>query len=631
MIQHYIKNRKIRLADGASLTPLASNVGVINGASHSQGGVDLGNVEVEGNEVMKQNPDGSTNVYSDKLGYAQIAEQIAYRKGQLEKMLTTITNEQNIMSENTGLDIPQRNSISMKLRALDIQKKPIIEEIQNLEFKLQELFASQQQENGQQQVSQDGQPMMAYGGKVKVPQLQQQPAVAESSAMTQDKPIRLRQNVSLPNRTNMLDTNVANNLPRPVPNYTPAPRQLTQEEENQKFQADFKRRTGYPQSGAITPDYTIEKTAASFMLPGLMSTSSKLLNQVGDFAIEEVLPITGSKGHAVGTQLLHYGRNKAVATGISNLHGESKHTTYKYGGKIKAWNGLLMSKPIQLATDFAKRKTANDINSSIDMLGGNSNLHVNAGDINTNSTSNSTSTTKKPNWISIDTGQLPNIVDSAMPFIDNIGNKILTDATPNVAAPTMTKVPKLNTKVDISSDINNVNDSIDSANKIISNYSSNPAAMIAASSVRKINALNPIYQNKRNQEAQLENRQLELIAANDASNAAKIDNYRVEQTKRNAGMLDDYSANLADMQNNILGNREFKANQNYQDKFLDVERSKYNNPVFNRYLGDFKSADDYINALKVDTPNMTAEREAEYRKIWEAKNGKKPLIRFRRR
>ena len=157
------------------------------------------------------------------------------------------------------------------------------------------------------------------------------------------------------------------------------------------------------------------------------------------------------------------------------------------------------------------------------------------------------------------------------------------------------------------------------------------AAMIAASSVRKINALNPIYQNKRNQEAQLENRQLELIAANDATNAAKIDNYKTEQTKRNAGMLDDYSANLADMQNNILGNREFKANQDYQDKFLDVERSKYNNPIFNRYLGDFKSADDYINALKVDTPNMTAEREAEHRKTWEAKNGKKPLIRFRRR
>lgn len=775
MIHNYRKSR-VRLANGASLTPLASDTGVINGASHARGGVDLGSVEVEGQEVMKQNPDGSTNVYSDKLGYADAIKPLANRKGQLEQILARLSEQEQILSNNTGLDIPERNTISTKILALNIQKKPIIEEIQNIDAQMQQLFQMQQQENGGQQVSPEGeiqeQPTMekggkikrygrrswksgynidnsegvtidseythngingsnlsigggkygtigdsnneggikggirisnegkidgayvgipmrfgrktglavtpsvnvdkdinptinmntklntkvgkssyvgansntdfngnydagvygntsvgnniylggyagygnkgatgnislikkfAFGGKLKIPQLEATPAVSESSSVVTPVTPRIRQKVSLTNVSPMV--NSANIRPATPINYTPMPKPVSQEEENARFQKDFRQRTGYPQSGAITPDYTIEKTAAAFMLPGLMSTSSKVANALGDFAIEEALPVVGSKGHGVGTALMHYGRNKIGAIGVEKaLHKESPKM--RVGGRIKAWNGIKLKgfnnnspqlepiKPLMLDQFAVKNAMKPGLNiGTSPILEGN------------------TTTPKRKLSISFDKEGIGNMIDSTMPFIDNVGNAILNSATPQVPAPTMTKVPRINTKVDVSSDVNTVNNSIDSANKMISNYSSNPTANIAANSVRRINALNPIYQNRNNQERELQNRQLELIGANDASNSAKLDNYAMEKAKRDAGVLNDTSANLADMAKDIISNREFKANQDYQNKWLDVESDKYGNNMFDKYLKDYTNEDDYIKALKQNIPSMTEEGE----------------------
>ena len=641
MIQHYISNRKVRLADGASLTPLSSDTGLINGRPHSRGGVDLGNVEVEGNEVMKQNPDGSANVYSDKLGYADIVKRIAARKGQLEKMLQVIQSEKELLSTNTGLDIPQQNTISLKLKALSIQEKPIIEEIQTLDYKMNELFQMQQQENGNQNVQNGQSPaeqlpiegQMAYGGKIKIPQLNPNPQVAESSAIVKPIAPRIRQNVSLSNTSPMY--NSANiKAPTAVPNYIPRP-------VNSNLHA-----TTTDNSHSSHP--LVNKIAHTFIEP-VAEHSGELLHKASPF-ISRTSSVGGTMVKEIGNIIKGAGAIAPVLEGVNGIINpesgveqqrtralynipESKisNIMLKDGGKVKAFGG------IQIYPEYLRNTNTISNTHNINRLQPIASTPIastpNSPIINKISTPyTNNSSPKERNKLSINKDKLGSIVDSAMPFIDNIGNKILNSATPNVPAPTMTKVPRFNTNVDISADVNNVNSSIDSANKMIANYSSNPTAMFAANSVRRINALNPIYQNKNNTERELQNRQLEMIAANDASNSAKLDNYSMEQTKRNAGVLLDDTANLADIQNNILTNREFKANKTSEDKWLEVEKSKYPNTMFTKYLEDFDNEDDFINAVKQQIPTLSSEGERLYRTQWRNRKGNnKPLFSFSKR
>lgn len=78
---------------GGNFEPVASDTQVVDGNTHEQGGVSVGGNEVENNEVMKQQGDGSTNVYSDRLEvekgvtFAQKAAEIAKRKGKYEEKL----------------------------------------------------------------------------------------------------------------------------------------------------------------------------------------------------------------------------------------------------------------------------------------------------------------------------------------------------------------------------------------------------------------------------------------------------------------------------------------------------------------------------------------------------------------
>ena len=104
--------------------PVASDVNVVNGASHEQGGVSAGGGnEVEGGEVTNQQDDGSTNVFSDRIEFAegitfaQAAAEIGKKKGKYEERL-------------------ESNSIFIKGTAR--------REVEKLDGELQRLFVAQE-------------------------------------------------------------------------------------------------------------------------------------------------------------------------------------------------------------------------------------------------------------------------------------------------------------------------------------------------------------------------------------------------------------------------------------------------------------------------------------------------------
>jgi hypothetical protein len=97
--------------------PLGSNVDMLHGPSHDQGGIDMGNgIEAEGGEVNYMNPHtGANTIFSDRLGlgdnsFAEIAEALGKRKGKLEELaknpdaLTNKTAKRNLQKNRVEMD-----------------------------------------------------------------------------------------------------------------------------------------------------------------------------------------------------------------------------------------------------------------------------------------------------------------------------------------------------------------------------------------------------------------------------------------------------------------------------------------------------------------------------------------------
>ena len=117
-------NPQAMSVEGGEVEKLANGVQQVEGATHEEGGVQIGaEAEVEDGEVL-QNTQQGINVFSDRLEfskgvtYAQEAEKIGKRKGDVEKRLSEAT------------DVFDTNSAKR--------------EIQKLDMELKQLFASQE-------------------------------------------------------------------------------------------------------------------------------------------------------------------------------------------------------------------------------------------------------------------------------------------------------------------------------------------------------------------------------------------------------------------------------------------------------------------------------------------------------
>lgn len=150
-------NREVNMgfADGGRI-PLASNAQQITGPKHAQGGVDITpNVEAEGGEVMAQSPQsGDTQVFSDKNGYADVVKPLLKQKGLLEKELATTGIEMLKLRKafTTSKDDLSRAGIGRNLEKIQNKVFTLKASITQIDQQVEQVFAQQQQGNGNQGV-----------------------------------------------------------------------------------------------------------------------------------------------------------------------------------------------------------------------------------------------------------------------------------------------------------------------------------------------------------------------------------------------------------------------------------------------------------------------------------------------
>lgn len=158
--------------------PVASNVQEVNGAKHEQGGVYAGQGnEVEDAEVLAQQKDGSTNVYSDRLEYAKgvtfadKAEELGKKKGKFEEDLESTSlfvkgsARRNIEKIDNQLNLlfMQQEGMKNKMGIPSPQEQQIME--QQMQPSQEQQIGSEMQTQNAAMTQQVG--SFAMGGKMR--------------------------------------------------------------------------------------------------------------------------------------------------------------------------------------------------------------------------------------------------------------------------------------------------------------------------------------------------------------------------------------------------------------------------------------------------------------------------------
>lgn len=195
------------------------------------------------------------------------------------------------------------------------------------------------------------------------------------------------------------------------------------------------------------------------------------------------------------------------------------------------------------------------------------------------------------------------------PFIDNIGNALITGNTPKIAAPNLERIKNRKTTVNVNPQLNSVNDAVNSASTSIQNNTSNSNVArgnIAATKLEGAKQKAKILANKENVETQLQNQNQDNIQATSARNLARIDDNNMKQTMRADDIGKRNSANLANLAGDFIDKRNFDEESKLNDTKLKILRESGDKGVTNRAFASVG-----YNAKVTSNPNLKPVRNVE--------------------
>lgn len=158
-------NTIVKQVPGGNIKRLAKGAYLATGKTHKQGGINIGVAEIEDQEVIVDN-DNSTTVFSDALGYAKKAKQLAKAKGELED--DTVKLDRQITNMKSNSTDPIYNNT--KKRLIETKSDKIasnIEAVNTIEDGLNVLSLIQEQDKQQQGIQPeytDDKPSYGVGG-----------------------------------------------------------------------------------------------------------------------------------------------------------------------------------------------------------------------------------------------------------------------------------------------------------------------------------------------------------------------------------------------------------------------------------------------------------------------------------
>ncbi len=274
-----------------------------------------------------------------------------------------------------------------------------------------------------------------------------------------------------------------------------------------------------------------------------------------------------------------------------------------------AWGDLLPTSKSTYTPNYESFGKLNDYNAVRDLINLEPNYRTGlkaklntATNINEN-TINPTNTTQNRNLLSGVGDFFKNnnitgnkVLDYATPFIDNIGNFFLTKNTPEIPKPNLNTAPVLETRIDDSAQKNTISDTAKAYNKYI-DYNvgditqrlANRRAMLGESTDK----LNLINEATSTSERTARNTNRLYAYQNTVANNALLDAYDTAVAARKAGMQQDYSKNLGNIEENIqeLQNRrdleKYQAKQLIADAIKTQDSTIYRDIISNNLL-DFK-------------------------------------------
>ena len=202
---------------------------------------------------------------------------------------------------------------------------------------------------------------------------------------------------------------------------------------------------------------------------------------------------------------------------------------------------------------------------------------------------------------------LGGVLDSVSPYVDNIANAVLTLATPKLRKPVTMRHSELNTKVNVTDQLNDINKAVDSsADFIMKNTSNSASARNAIAKTRLQGAAQKakVRAYKENAETQLENANIRNKQFVDARNSAILNRFNDQQTARQGAIQSRISQNFSNLAGDYVDRRNSENIRDYNNKKLAIVKSMYKNGS-----GVVQRADD--NILK-ELLNITGQNSYAY-------------------
>lgn len=171
------------------------------------------------------------------------------------------------------------------------------------------------------------------------------------------------------------------------------------------------------------------------------------------------------------------------------------------------------------------------------------------------------------------------IVEGVTPFIDNIGNAILTANTPELRSPTLRRAKNLDTSYNANPELAAVNEAVDANVKTVQQGTRNAniaRSNIAATRFRGAQAKGKVLANKQNKETALRNQNALNRQGIQAANAATLNRFGERQTARAGDIQDRISANVANLAGDITTGINNRKDEAFDRERLDIARQTYN-------------------------------------------------------
>ena len=136
---------------GGMAVPVASNARIALGKTHEEGGIKIASdTEVEHGETLLENNTGGLDVFSSKLGTANIANPLVIQKGQLEQQASSLASQLNtkLSRLDKATDKFQKNGIQREIEGNKIKLDAIQTQIKAIDTQLSQLFKEQEMSQG---------------------------------------------------------------------------------------------------------------------------------------------------------------------------------------------------------------------------------------------------------------------------------------------------------------------------------------------------------------------------------------------------------------------------------------------------------------------------------------------------